>query len=145
MLAILSIAARILITVVHLQAKIRVTHSCGTSDEMQQPTVRMLLQTAPRNSSPVSTSTNGVSMLMKAEQMLRPAKVTCLRSLYCWKCVSQTWIFNDVARLAQHSHVPWPFSRGKQMRPEDTTALTDGHIERSTRGTFSFGTQVVSV
>src|SRR6266850_986365 len=78
-------------------------HSCGTSDETQQPTVRMPLQTVPRSSSPVRTSTNGVSIHMKAERMLRPARTTCLRNLCCWKCISQTRIFNDVPRLLCHS------------------------------------------
>jgi hypothetical protein len=31
------------------------------------------------------------------------------------------------------------------MRSEDTTALTNSHIERGARGTFGFRTQVVSV
>jgi len=31
------------------------------------------------------------------------------------------------------------------VRPEDTAALANGHIERGPRGALSFGTKVVSV
>src|SRR5260221_10105904 len=100
----------------------------------------MQVHNVPRNSSPVKTSTNGVRMHMnsRARKLHRSNRATCLRSPYCRKCINQSnQDTYDVPRLPQDSHVSRPFFGRKQVRPEDTAALTNGHIERGTRGALS--------
>ena len=106
------------------------------------------MHAVPRNSSPVKTSTNGVRMHMKAERGSYTAAIEQLarEALTVGNgSISQTWIRTTFPRLPQDSHVSRPFGGRKQVRPEDTAALTNGHIERCPRGALSFGTKVVSV
>lgn len=67
----------------------------------------------------------------------RKKKQTCLKSLYCRRRINQT---RRSSETATHSHIPRPFSSGEEVRPEDTTALTNGHIERGARCALCFGT-----
>jgi len=109
----------------------------------------MQVHNVPRNSSPVKTSTNGVRMHMKVERGSNTAAIEQLaREALTIGSVSISQSDLDtynVFRLPQDSHISRPFFGRKQVRPEDTAALTNGHIERGTRGALSFGTKVMSV
>lgn len=71
---------------------------------------------------------------------------TCPRNPYCRKRINQPNLNTyDVFTRPQDSHVSRPFFGRKQVRAEDTAALTNGHIEWGTRGALSFGAKVVSV